>query len=181
LIPALLAVFVPNFLAVRILLRPFIRRYRNHLRHDLGWRPEGRRVLGQALLPTIFLVVGLVSGVIALDRHARRLHVITRGETVLASVTRSDDRTKGKCLVNYHFDRLGTAFNGSVGGCDAMRKYPIGSRIPVRFSPGDPRQFVAEGEGPWPSFWVFSVMQVVGGSVILALLVANSMRLKPPE
>lgn len=180
-IPAFCVMLVLNFLAVRIPMRPFVSRYRDHLRHDLGWRPERRRIPQVALLPTIFLVVGLVSGGIVLDRHARRLQVIEKGETVLATVSRSDDRDKGKCLVEYQFERLGTVFNGSLLGCDAMQKFPVGSRIPVRFLPSDPHQFVAAGGGPWPDFWLFSVIEVVGGAVVLALLVANSGRLMPPK
>ena len=180
-IPAFCVMLVLNFLAVRIPMRPFASRYRNHLRHDLGWRPRRRRIPHVALLPTIFLVVGLVSGGIALDRHARRLQVIKKGEIVLAAVSRSDDRDKGKCLVEYQFERLGMVFNGSLLGCDAMQKFPVGSRIPVRFLSSDPHQFVAAGEGPWPDFWLFSIIEVVGGAVTIALLVANSGRLMPPK
>ncbi|RZT53219.1 hypothetical protein EV283_2470 [Sphingomonas sp. BK036] len=176
-IPAFIVAFVLNFLAVRIPMRPFVSRYRDHLRHDLGWRPKQRRIPQVALLPTIFLVIGLVSGGIVLDRNARRLQVIDKGEIVLATVSRSDGRAKGKCLVEYQFERLDIVFNGSVVGCDAMRKFPVGSRIPVRFLASDPHQFVAAGEGPWPGFWLFSVIEVVGGAVILALLVADSGRL----
>ena len=99
-----------------------------------------------ALGPALFTYMTLAE-------RGRRVHVLTEGRQIDAMVLRSDDKGyKRLCMVVYAFELNDTYYTGEVANCPLMRRYPTGSRVPVRLDLRDPNGSLPVGETVWPGY-----------------------------
>jgi hypothetical protein len=105
------------------------------------------------------------------SEHQRRLNVLNGGQHVSATVFRSDDKGyKRLCLVQYSFQIGSIRSGGEVVSCDLMRRYPVGSALPVKYASNDPLNPLVQGETTWPAYWIAPVLLLPLWALIAGLI-----------
>ncbi|WP_390475045.1 DUF3592 domain-containing protein [Altererythrobacter sp. MTPC7] len=113
----------------------------------------------------LLLSVPLSAIVIAgMKERDRRADILARGESAEATVTRSSGGV-GKCLFDYEFVIDGQSYEGGPGGCPLAGEASKGTRILIRYLPGDPDENVAVGAAVWPG-WI-AVPILLGGALLV--------------
>lgn len=132
----------------------------------------------RAFSATAFLallgVVPLLFTVMTVVEHSRRSAILSSGNRVNASVIGSDDRgAKKLCKVRYVYEIRATPFSGEVLSCDLMRRYPVGSNLPVRYDLNDPSRPLAEEETTWPAYSIVPILLLIPWSIVAIILVVS--------
>ena len=109
--------------------------------------------LAAALLPALIWYL-------AVQEHSRRERVITTGQVMKATVTRSKIfrfSSRG-CYFEYAFELNGQKFFGGDGGCRLVPTHPVGSSVTIRVDPRDAESSVALGSELWPGWAVVPLL-----------------------
>ena len=129
------------------------------------------RAIGATVFMTVLGAIPFLFAIMIAFEHNRRLNVLSSGERVVASVTRSDaNGYKKLCMVRYVFVIRTKSYNGEVVGCDLMHRYPVGSALPVRYALDDPGQPLAQEETTWPAYDVVPIFLLIPWSLVAGII-----------
>ena len=132
------------------------------------------RVFAATAFLALLGAIPLVFTGMTVVEHSRRSAILSSGNRVNALVIGSDDRgTKKLCKVRYVYEIGPTTFSGAVLSCDLMRRYPVGSNLPVRYDLNDPSRPLAEEETTWPAYSIVPILLLIPWSIVAIIIVVS--------